>query len=133
MTLQLIDQDVDLSMAALPEVVDLFTSAGVRAAGDALMDGGCRYLALDTSAVTCIDSTGITVLVAFWQRLATAGGALVLAVPDEHLCRRLNIFGLDAVFVIATTFEEAVMRARRLRAHCSGRPCEDTEAGTEIA
>jgi anti-anti-sigma factor len=133
MTFQIIDQDTNLSVVALPDVVDLFTSAGVRAAGEALVDSGCRYLVLDTAPVTCIDSTGITVLVAFWQRLTGTGGALVLTVPDKHLRRRLDVLGLDTVFTITTTLEEAVLQARRLRAHRSGRNHAHTEAGVEIA
>lgn len=133
MTFQLIEHDANLSVVALPDAVDLYTGAGVRAAGEALLDSGCRYLVLDTSAVTCLDSTGITVFLAFWQRLAGTGGALVLAVPDAHLLRRLTLLGLDTVFNITPTLEEAVVQARRLRAHPAGRPAAPPGTRTEIA
>ncbi|MGW2035938.1 STAS domain-containing protein [Streptomyces sp. NPDC001811] len=113
--LHLIDRSEDLVVAALPQDVDFCTSADVRAAGERLLSGDCRYLVLDSSSVTILDSSGITVLLAFWQRLQEAGGALLMAVPDEHLRWRLGILGLDTVLLITVTLDEAVARARRLR------------------
>ncbi|MFI8194806.1 STAS domain-containing protein [Streptomyces sp. NPDC085946] len=113
--LQLIDRSEDLVVAALPHDVDFFTSADVRAAGERLLSDGCRYLVLDSSPVTYMDSSGITALLAFRQRLEDAGGALIMAVPDEHLRRRLGILGLDTVLVITVTLDEAITHARRLR------------------
>ncbi|MER5297675.1 STAS domain-containing protein [Streptomyces pharetrae] len=114
--LQLIDRSEDLMVAALPRDVDFSTSATVRAAGERLLAGDCRYLVLDSSPVTFMDSSGITVLLAFRQRLEETGGALIVAVPDQHLRWRLRIFGLDTVLDITTTLDEAITRARRLRA-----------------
>ncbi|MFH9011012.1 STAS domain-containing protein [Streptomyces sp. NPDC017943] len=113
--LTLISREEDLAVAALPEDVDFFTSADVRAAGEELLDGGCRYLVLDTTPVDYIDSTGITVLLTFWQRLEAAGGALLVAVPDEHLRWRLRTLGLTGVMPVVPTLPEAVSRARRFR------------------
>jgi anti-anti-sigma factor len=113
--LRLIDRSDDLVVAALPDDVDLFTSSDVRAAGERLLDEGCRYLVLDVSPDLFIDSSGITVLLTFWHRLNDVGGALVMAVPDEHLRWRLNILGLDSVLLITVSLDEAVTRARRLR------------------
>ncbi|MEW2289578.1 STAS domain-containing protein [Streptomyces sp. NPDC047841] len=113
--LHLIDRSEDVVVAALPQDVDFCTSADVRAAGERLLAGDCRYLVLDSSSVTSLDSSGITVLLAFWQPLREAGGALCVAVPDEHLRWRLGILGLDTVLVITVTLDEAVTQARRLR------------------
>ncbi|MEW2291053.1 STAS domain-containing protein [Streptomyces sp. NPDC047841] len=113
--LHLIDRSDDLVVAALPQDVDFCTSADVRAAGERLLAVDCRYLVLDTSSVTNLDSSGITVLLAIWQGLREAGGALLVAVPDEHLRWRLGILGLDTVLVITVTLDEAVTQARQLR------------------
>ncbi|MEG8277311.1 STAS domain-containing protein [Streptomyces sp. AHA2] len=123
--LTLISREEDLAVAALPEDVDFFTSAGVRAAGERILDGGCRYLVVDTSPVDYIDSTGITVLLTFWQRLEAAGGALLVAVPDEHLRWRLETLGLAGVMPVAPTLGEAVSRARRFRS-MTHRPRRET-------
>ncbi|MFC7844249.1 STAS domain-containing protein [Streptomyces sp. NPDC001046] len=130
--LRLISREEDLAVAALPADVDFFTSADVRAAGERLLDDGCRYLVVDTSPVDYIDSTGITVLLAFWQRLEGAGGALLVAVPDEHLRWRLETLGLAGVMPIAPTLREAVSRARRFRSisHRSRRETVDLDAET---
>ncbi|MFF6826749.1 STAS domain-containing protein [Streptomyces longwoodensis] len=115
MALRLIDRSDDLVVAALPDDVDLFTSSDVRAAGDRLLDAGCRYLVLAASPECYVDSSGLTVLLTFWHRLNDIGGALVLAVPDEHLRWRMGILGLDSVLLITVTLDEAVAHARRLR------------------
>ncbi|WP_437042886.1 STAS domain-containing protein [Streptomyces sp. enrichment culture] len=122
--LQLIERDGDLAVAALADDVDFYTSSGLRNAGLALLDDGCRYLVLDTSSLDFIDSSGITVLLAFWQRLHAADGALVLAVPDEGLRRRMDVLGLDTVLTITPALGEAVTRARQIRAgaRSPGRP-----------
>ncbi|MEU3294459.1 STAS domain-containing protein [Streptomyces longwoodensis] len=114
--LQLIGRDGDLTIAALEDDIDFFTSDEVRAAGERLLDDGCRCLILDTSALTFIDSSGISVLLRLWQRLDDQNGTLVMAVPDDHLKWRLDILGLDSVIPITTTLHEAVTHARTLRA-----------------
>ncbi|MGI5484834.1 STAS domain-containing protein [Streptomyces lavendofoliae] len=113
--LQLIDRSEDLMVAALPQDVDFCTSDDVRAAGERLLTGDCRYLVLDSSPFTFMDSSGITALLAFWRRLEAAGGALIVAVPDEHLRWRLGLLGLDTVLMITVTLGEAITQARRLR------------------
>ncbi|MFI8194821.1 STAS domain-containing protein [Streptomyces sp. NPDC085946] len=112
--LELIDSREDLTIGALPEDVDLYTSADVRAAGERLLDGGCRYLVLDTSPVTYMDSSGIAALLTLWRRLEKTEGALLLAVPDDHLRWRMGILGLDSVMIITATLQEAVAQARQL-------------------
>ncbi|MGC5039072.1 MULTISPECIES: STAS domain-containing protein [unclassified Streptomyces] len=114
--LQLIERDGDLTVAALADDVDFYTSADLRTAGYRLMDDGCRWLVVDTSSLAFIDSSGITVLLAFWQRLHAEDGALVLAVPDEALRRRMDVLGLDTVLAITPGLREAVALARQLRA-----------------
>ncbi|MCS0604358.1 STAS domain-containing protein [Streptomyces sp. LP11] len=131
--LQLIDREDALIVAALPEDVDLFTSPDVRAAGEGLLDGGCRFLVLDTSTVAHIDSSGITVLLAFWQRLDEAGGAMVLSVPDPHLRWRLDILGLDSVMDVTQTLPDAVTRARGLRDDSRRPERHPSHTGTESA
>jgi anti-anti-sigma factor len=130
--LQLIERDGDLAVAALVDDVDFFTSSDLRTAGHRLLDDGCRYLVLDTSPLSFIDSSGITVLLAFWQRLDTADGALVLAVPDEGLRRRMDVLGLDSVLTITPALGDAVTRARQLRARTHS-PGERLPAEPETA
>ncbi|MEV7127464.1 STAS domain-containing protein [Streptomyces sp. NPDC093260] len=123
--LTLISRAEDLAVAALPKDVDLHTGGEVRAAGERLCDDGCRYLVLDTSPVAYMDSIGITVLLDLRQRFDSAGGALLVAVPDEHLRWRLDILGLDSVLFLTSTPAEAVARARQLR-DSAYRPGRDT-------
>ncbi|MFF9164223.1 STAS domain-containing protein [Streptomyces longwoodensis] len=129
--LQLISRQDDLVIASLEEEVDLFTSDEVRAAGERLLDDGCRLLILDTSRLTYIDSSGITALLALWQRLDDEQGALIMAIPDEHLRRRMSILGLDGVITVTATLHDALTRARAIGAGAVPRPrTSQTEAET---
>ncbi|MEU5182309.1 STAS domain-containing protein [Streptomyces longwoodensis] len=129
--LQLISRQDDLVIASLEGEVDLFTSDEVRAAGERLLDDGCRLLILDTSPLTYIDSSGITALLALWQRLEDEQGALIMAIPDEHLRRRMSILGLDGVITVTETLHDALTRARAIGAGAVLRPrTSQTEAET---
>lgn len=109
--LQLIGSEGDLVIAALEDEVDLFTSEKVREAGERLLDGGCRCLVVDTSRLTYIDSSGITALLALWQRLYQRQGALIMVIPDGHVKRRMRILGLDSVISITATLQQAIAQA----------------------
>ncbi|MGJ5763261.1 STAS domain-containing protein [Streptomyces galbus] len=114
--LQLIGRQDDLVIAALEEEIDLFTSDEVRTAGERLLDDGGRVLVLDTSSLTYIDSSGITALLALYRRLEQQQGALIMAIPDEHLRRRMSILGLDDVITIKTSLHYALAQARAIDA-----------------
>ncbi|MDO0924311.1 STAS domain-containing protein [Streptomyces sp. TG1A-8] len=86
--------------AALPEDVDLYTSPELHSAGERLIDDGCRHLVLDLSRVQNWDSTGITVFLSWYQRLAGSGGSLSLTGVGDHLQRVFSRLGLDTFLLI---------------------------------
>lgn len=72
-----------------------------------LADGKTRVI-VDLSEVSYIDSTGLGVLVTALRRLQRAGGGLSLIVTDYDIERLLQTTGLDGMFTLHRTHDEAV-------------------------
>ncbi|MER6222734.1 STAS domain-containing protein [Streptomyces sp. 900105755] len=90
----------DRVVAELPEDVDLHSTPGLRALGDRMIDEGCRHLTLDCSRTLYLDSTGISAIVAWYQRLDAADGSLTLSQVNEHLYSLLTRLGLHTAITI---------------------------------
>ncbi|MER6535433.1 STAS domain-containing protein [Streptomyces sp. 900105755] len=90
----------DRVVAQLPEDVDLHSTPGLRAVGDRMIDEGCRHLTLDCSGTLYLDSTGISAIVVWYQRLDAVGGSLTLSEVNEHLYSLLTRLGLHTAITI---------------------------------
>lgn len=90
----------DRVTAELPEDADLHTTPGLRAIGDRVIDEGCRHLTLDASRTLHVDSTGISALITWYQRLDALDGSLTLSGVGEHLYGLLTRLGLHTVMAI---------------------------------
>ncbi|MCK8432999.1 STAS domain-containing protein [Streptomyces sp. D2-8] len=95
--LHIIEREGDRVVAQLPEDVDLYTTPSVVTAVDALIDSGCRHLVLDATHTLHMDSTGVSALVGWYQRLDGAGGSLGVTGLHDGLLRMFTILGLDTV------------------------------------
>jgi anti-sigma B factor antagonist len=62
-------------------------------------DGVC-HASLNLSAVSFMDSTGISMLVSEHKRMESMGGELILLAPPSAIRRLLEISGLDTYFNI---------------------------------
>jgi len=88
--------------------IDLFTAPELKKVlTDAIEDGGLR-LVLDLSDVTFLDSTALGVLIGAVKRLRSRGGALALVNTDTSIAKTFQITGLDQIFTILPTREEAL-------------------------
>ena len=67
---------------------------------------------VDLSKATFIDSTTLGVLVGGVKRLRPAGGSLALVCTDENITKIFEITGLDRVFPIHSSREEALEAVR---------------------
>ncbi|MET9126081.1 STAS domain-containing protein [Streptomyces sp. NPDC004528] len=67
---------------------------------------------IDLSGLTYCDSTGLTVLVTAYQRAEAAGSPLALAGLSADLIHVFEIVGLDQLFTLFPTVEEAVASLR---------------------
>ncbi|MFF8507859.1 STAS domain-containing protein [Streptomyces sp. NPDC015492] len=86
--------------ALLPENVDLHTAPLLRAVGARIIDEGCRHLTLDASWSRSLDSSGVTLLIEWYQRLTRLDGTLRLTGVDAHVYDLLCRLGLDTVITL---------------------------------
>ncbi len=68
---------------------------------------GHRWLVLDMAGVEYISSAGLKMLVSFWQRVRDQKGDLALAALQPRVREVLEMIGLDLVFSISETPDQA--------------------------
>lgn len=71
------------------------------------IDAGARYVLLDLSDVTFLNSSGLRTLLLVRKDLMTLGGELRLAAPQPQIHEVFDITGFSQVFAIHPTVEEA--------------------------
>ncbi|MEV7416222.1 STAS domain-containing protein [Streptomyces sp. NPDC089919] len=98
--LQITARTGDHVTARLPQDVDLDAVPGLRAIGDRIIDEGCRHLTLDASGTAHLDSSGITLLLGWYRRLARLDGSLSLVGVGRRQHALLRQLGLDTVITV---------------------------------
>ncbi|MEX2253274.1 MAG: STAS domain-containing protein [Thermoleophilaceae bacterium] len=88
--------------------VDLYTAPEFKERLVQLIEDGKKQIVVDLSEATFIDSTTLGVLVGGVKRLRPEGGALTLVCSDENITKIFEITGLDRVFPIHATRDEAL-------------------------
>jgi anti-sigma B factor antagonist len=63
---------------------------------------------VDLSEVQFFDSTALALVLGLRRRLLSIGGRLALVVDGHEAVRVFEISGLDRIFVLARTLEEAL-------------------------
>ncbi len=87
--------------------VDVYTSPQLKQDIVALAEGGVKRLIVNLSQVEYLDSTGLGVLIGGLKRLREHEGSLVLVGPGMRILRIFEITGLDKIFDIYPTEQEA--------------------------
>ena len=88
--------------------VDLYTAPEFKQQLLDVIGQGGKDVVVDFSDTTFIDSTTLGVLVGGVKRLRPAGGSLALVCTDENITKIFEITGLDRVFPIHSSREEAL-------------------------
>ncbi len=88
--------------------VDLYTAPEFKERMVELIESGKKRIVVDLSQATFIDSTTLGVLVGGVKRLRPAGGALALVCTDQNITKIFEITGLDRVFSIHASRDEAL-------------------------
>jgi anti-sigma B factor antagonist len=101
------DDRGDITVVSVKGEVDLYTAPGLKERIADLVSAGKNRLAVDLSGVEFMDSTGLGVLIGGLKRCKEAGGSLALAAPREPVLKVLAITGLDRVFSIHETVDQA--------------------------
>lgn len=96
-----------VGLVELEGEVDLATAPAFKADIERLLEDGYVNVVVDLTKVTFIDSTALGVLIGSVRRLREQEGQLVLVASGFAVMRPLTLTGLDRVFTIVPTREEA--------------------------
>lgn len=88
--------------------VDVYSAPTLRDRIAELLEASPAALLVNLCEVTFLDSTGIGILVASLNRAVQLGGSLSLVCDHERILKLFRITGLDAVFTIQPTVEDAI-------------------------
>jgi anti-sigma B factor antagonist len=91
--------------------VDLYTAPEFKQQLLDVISQGGKEVIVDFSNTTFIDSTTLGVLVGGVKRLRTNDGQLSLVCSDRNITKIFEITGLDRVFSIYPTRDEAIAQA----------------------
>jgi len=104
------DEEIDSEthVIQLGGEVDLYTAPEFKERLVELIENGKTKIVVDLSEATFIDSTTLGVLVGGVKRLRPAGGSLALVCSDQNITKIFEITGLDRVFPIHGSRDEAL-------------------------
>jgi anti-sigma B factor antagonist len=88
--------------------VDLFTAPELKRRLVEVADSGSTRMVIDLSETTLVDSTALGVLIGAAKRLRALDGELAIVNRDEIIASTFEITGLDQIFTIRATRDEAV-------------------------
>jgi anti-sigma B factor antagonist len=100
--------------------VDVSTAGHLRERVIQLVDDGTVHLLADLRPVTFLDSTGLGALVGSLKRLRVRDGSLTLVIGADRILRILRVTGLDRVFVLRPSVQEAVTADQHWQAAVTG-------------
>jgi anti-sigma B factor antagonist len=98
----------DRTVVSLGGEIDVYTAPFVRERLDEAVHEGRTNLIVDLTGVRFLDSTGLGVLVGRLKLTRSLGGSLRLVGRDERVLKVFSITGLDKVFEIHPTLDEAL-------------------------
>lgn len=104
------DEEIDdqTHVIELGGEIDLYTAPEFKERMVELIEDGKKRIVVDLSDATFIDSTTLGVLVGGVKRLRPAGGSLALVCTDQNITKIFEITGLDRVFPIHPSRDEAL-------------------------
>ena len=101
--------DDERHVVAVTGEIDLFTAPELKAALGEAIEAGRRRIVVDLSDTTFLDSTALGVLIGTVKRLRSREGRLTLVNRDANIAKTFEITGLDQIFTICATRDEAVV------------------------
>ena len=95
-------------VVAVSGEVDVYSAPALKDSLTELMQSGASTVVVDLSDVAFLDSTGLGALVEARAATTEAGGSLPIVCSHERILKLFTITGLDGVFSIHPTVDEAV-------------------------
>jgi anti-sigma B factor antagonist len=105
---ELLRTEQDTAVIALEGEVDIYSAPQFKEALLAGIEDGATTIIVDLGRVTFIDSTALGVLVSGAKRVRPKNGRLDIVCTDENITRIFEITGLDRIFGIYRTRDEAL-------------------------
>ena len=102
-----VDTRDDVTIVQLAGELDLYNAAQVRSALDEACAEGPERIVVDLGEVEFIDSTALGVLIETRAKLNNRDG-LLLAAPGLETRRALEVSGLDKLFVVRDSVQDAL-------------------------
>src|SRR3954468_4120579 len=100
--------DSDRHVVAVRGEIDLFTAPELKQKLTDAIEAGKSRIVVDLSDTTFLDSTALGVLIGAVKRLRTRDGALVIVNTDQNIAKTFEITGLDQIFTILATRDDAI-------------------------
>jgi anti-sigma B factor antagonist len=100
-------KDGSTCVLAVRGEVDVYTSPLLKSRLGEAIDEGCLDLIVDLDGVGFIDSSGLGALVSGLRRVKERSGSLRVVCTKENILKVFRITGLDKVFPIVSSVEEA--------------------------
>jgi anti-sigma B factor antagonist len=100
--------DGERHVLAVRGEIDLFTAPELKQVLAESIEAGRVRIVVDLTDTTFLDSTALGVLIGAVKRLRSRDGALAIVNIDENISKTFEITGLDQIFTIVPTREEAV-------------------------
>jgi anti-sigma B factor antagonist len=88
--------------------IDVYTAPQLRERLIELVEGGNAHIVVDMERVEFLDSTGLGVLVGGLKRVRVHDGSLRLVCAQERILKIFRITGLEKVFGIYPSVEDAL-------------------------
>ena len=109
---ELVNPTEGVAVVELEGELDVYSAPQFK---EALLQGiaeGAQRIIVDLAKVTFIDSSGLSVLVSGAKRVRRGEGTLDIVCRDDNIRRIFEITGLDRIFGIYPTREEALKVSR---------------------
>jgi anti-sigma B factor antagonist len=100
--------DAERHVLAVRGEIDLFTAPELKQVLAEAIQAGRNRIIVDLTETSFLDSTALGVLIGAVKRLRSRHGALAIVNVDENIAKTFEITGLDQIFTILATREEAV-------------------------
>jgi anti-sigma B factor antagonist len=100
--------DDDRHVVAVAGEIDLFTAPELKSSLAEAIESGHTRIVVDLAETTFLDSTALGVLIGAVKRLRSRDGVLTIVNTDPNIAKTFEITGLDQIFAIRPTRDEAV-------------------------
>jgi anti-sigma B factor antagonist len=100
--------DGDVPVVEVSGEVDVYSAPALKDQLTSLLKSGASSVVVDLSEVAFLDSTGLGALVEARAATSESGGSLPLVCSQERILKLFKITGLDGVFAIHATVDEAL-------------------------